>query len=217
MSRLSFLFVTLACLNMQQSFAQRNYNDYNRIGAQAGYILFDITTEDFISTQGEGFGAGFTSRGSFWNSFDLIYGLNFMGSNVSIQGTDGVKTQNIDFSIQGVQMQFLGSYNIVKHHLTLEFGPTLNVTGKMKVKRDAQSEFLIEGYNELTAADLENISPINFRVVGGLSAGLESFRATAQYQYGVTNVLNRLNDQGLEKNDFKGNSGTILFGAVFYF
>ena len=217
MSRLSLLFVTLSLLTIQQSFAQRNYDEYNRMGIQGAYTLFDITTDDFITTQGTGFGGGFTSRGSFRNEFDLVYGLSFMGSNISIQGSDGVKTENIDLSIQGVQIQFLGSYNIIKHHLTLEFGPTLNVSGKMKVKRDAQSDYIITGYNALKALDLANISPINFRVVGGLSAGMESFRVTTQYQYGVTNVLNRLNDQGLEKDDFKGNSGTILLGAVVYF
>ncbi len=217
MNRLSLIFITLVLLTIQQSFAQRNYNNYNKMGLQAGFLLFDITTDDFVTTQGQGFGGGFSARGAFRNDFDLIYGLNFMGSNISIQGTDGVTTQNIDYTIQGVQLQFLGSYNIVKNHLTVEFGPTLNITGKMKVKREAQSDYLIEGYNNLKASDLSNISPINFRVMGGLTAGLESFRATAQYQYGVTNMLNRLNDQGLEKKDFKGNSGTILLGAVVYF
>ena len=217
MNRLSLIFITLALLTIQQSFAQRNYNNYNKMGLQAGFLLFDIATDDFVTTQGQGFGGGFSARGAFRNDFDLIYGLNFMGSNISIQGTDGVTTQNIDYTIQGVQLQFLGSYNIVKNHLTIEFGPTLNITGKMKVKREAQSDYIISGYNELKASDLSNISPINFRVMGGLTAGLESFRATAQYQYGVTNMLNRLNDQGLENNDFKGNSGTILLGAVVYF
>ena len=217
MNRLSLIFITLALLTIQQSFAQRNYNNYNKMGLQAGFLLFDIATDDFVTTQEQGFGGGFSARGAFRNDFDLIYGLNFMGSNISIQGTDGVTTQNIDYTIQGVQLQFLGSYNIVKNHLTVEFGPTLNITGKMKVKREAQSDYIISGYNDLKASDLSNISPINFRVMGGLTAGLESFRATAQYQYGVTNMLNRLNDQGLENNDFKGNSGTILLGAVVYF
>jgi hypothetical protein len=217
MNRLSLIFLTLVLLTIQQSFAQRNYNNYNKMGLQAGFLLFDIETDDFVTTQGQGFGGGFSARGAFRNDFDLIYGLNFMSSNISVQGSDGVTTQNIDYTIQGVQLQFLGSYNIVKNHLTVEFGPTLNITGKMKVKREAQSEYLIVGYNELKASDLSNISPINFRVMGGLTAGLESFRATAQYQYGVTNMLNRLNDQGLENNDFKGNSGTILLGAVVYF
>ena len=217
MNRLSLIFITLALLTIQQSFAQRNYNNYNKMGLQAGFLLFDIATDDFVTTQEQGFGGGFSARGAFRNDFDLIYGLNFMSSNISIQGTDGVTTQNIDYTIQGVQLQFLGSYNIVKNHLTVEFGPTLNITGKMKVKREAQSDYIISGYNDLKASDLSNISPINFRVMGGLTAGLESFRATAQYQYGVTNMLNRLNDQGLENNDFKGNSGTILLGAVVYF
>lgn len=217
MNRLSFIFLTLIFLTIQQSFAQRNYNNYNKIGAQGAYMLFDINTDDFLTTQSAGFGGGFSARGDFRNNFGLIYGLNFMSSNIGIQGTDGSTTQNVDYSIQGVQVQFLGTYNIIKRHLTLDFGPTLNVNGKMKLKRDSQSDYIVAGYNELTAAEIQNISPINFRVVGGLTAGIEGFRAIVQYQYGVTNMLNRLNDQGLEKSDFKGNSGTILLGVVAYF
>ena len=106
MSRLSFLFVTLAFLTIQSLFAQRNYDSYNRMGVQGSYVLFDITTDDFITTKGAGFAGGFTTRGSFRNAFDLIYGLSFIGSNLTIQGSDGVKAQNIDFSIQGVQLNF---------------------------------------------------------------------------------------------------------------
>jgi len=217
MSRTSLFFVTLFAFTLNVAVAQRNYDEYNKLGVQGSYLLFDIATDDFITTQGSGISGGFTTRGSFRNAFDLIYGITFVGSNLSIQGTNGTNTQNIEFSIQGVQLQFLGSYNIIKHHLTLDFGPTLHVTGKMKVKRDAQSDYIISGYESLRATDLEDISPINFRVVGGITAGIEGFRAMVQYQYGVTNMLNRLNDQGLEKNDFEGNSGTILLGAVVYF
>lgn len=217
MSRTSLFFVTLFAFTLNVAVAQRNYDEYNKLGVQGSYLLFDIATDDFISTQGEGFGGGFTTRGSFRNGFDLVYGLNFVGSAVSIQGSDGITTQDIDFSVQGVQLQFLGSYNIIKHHLSIELGPILNITGKMKVKRDAQSDFIIDGYETLKASDLENISPINFRVMGGITAGIEGVRATAQYQYGVTNMLNRLNDQGLEKDNFEGNSGTMVLGVVVYF
>jgi len=44
---------------------------------------------------------------------------------------------------------------------------------------------------------------------------------TANYQYGFTNALNKLNDEGLELKDpaatnFEGNLGLITAGIVLY-
>ena len=74
----------------------------------------------------------------------------------------------------------------------------------------------MDGYDTLKATDIENISPVNFLVAGGITGGLESFRASVQYQYGITNMLNKLNDQDLEYSDFKGNSSTIIIALLIY-
>jgi hypothetical protein len=54
-----------------------------------------------------------------------------------------------------------------------------------------------------------------------LSVGFTRVRFTANYQYGFTNALKRLNDEGLALKDpaatnFKGNLGLITAGIVFY-
>jgi len=223
MSLRNLAFVTFTTLFIFTTTAQRNYDYYNRLGIQAGFTLFDINTSDLATKQAGGFMAGFTTRGSFRNQFDLVYGITFFNNKIEVQGhnfggSGGVYDQQfINYTIQAVQISFLGSLNIVRHHLSLEFGPVLNVNGRMKLDTDRYENYILEGYSTLKASDIEDISKVNFRVMGGLTAGLENFRLSAQYQYGVTNVLKNLNGLELENSDFEGNSGTIILAAVLYF
>ncbi len=221
MSLKSLVVVTVSLVFFQQSYAQRNFDSYNRIGITGGLTLFDITTSDLVTNQGQGFEAGFTTRGAFRNDFDLIFGLSFFNSSIGVKGGMGPNgvgdTQFINYQIQAVQIGLLGSYNIVKHHLSVEFGPILNVNGKMKLDSDRLQDYILEGYTTLRAQDIQNINPINFRLAGGLTAGLRSFKVSALYQYGVTNMLGRLNKNELEKTNFKGNSSTIIFAGTLYF
>ncbi|PHR13766.1 MAG: hypothetical protein COA40_04320 [Aequorivita sp.] len=218
MSLKKLIFATLFLFSIQQSFAQRNYEGYNFLGIQGGITFFDIITDDLVTQQKEGFAAGFTTRGAFRNNFDLIYGLSFQSVSVGVEGRGLLgNTENIGYTIQGVQLNFLGSYNIIVKHLSLEFGPLFDITGKMKLDEDKYKEYTLTGYNSLNAKDIQDISQFNVRLAGGLTAGLEHFRVSAQYQYGLTNMLGSLNDKGLEKEDFKGNSSTIVLAAVIYF
>ena len=221
MSLKSVLIVTLSLVIFQQSYSQRNYEDYNRIGITGGFTLFDITTSDLTTEQGQGFEGGFTTRGAFRGPFDLIYGISFFNSSIRVKGSVGANgagdTQFIDYQIQAAQIGFLGSLNIVKHHLSLEFGPIANINGKMKLDTDRYKDYILDGYTTLRAQDIQDINRINFRVAGGLTAGLRSFRVSAMYQYGLTNILDRLNDKELEKTSFKGKSSTLIFSATLYF
>ncbi len=221
MSLKKIIFVTLTIFFVQQAFSQRNFDHYNRLGIQGGYVLSDISTSDLNTKQSEGFMFGFTTRGGFRNNFDLIYGLNYFNTKIEVFGRNGAspsETQYIDYTIQAVQINFLGSYNIIKQHLSIEIGPVLNISGKMKLKSDRFEDYILDGYDFLKAKEIESISPVNFIVAGGLTAGIENFRISGQYQYGVTNMLNKLNDKNLEENnDFKGNSSTITIMAIVYF
>lgn len=217
----NFLFIAITLLIFTSTNAQRNYDDYNRIGIQGGVSLFNMNTSNFITEQQTGFAAGFTTRGAFRNDFDLIYGLTFFSNKVGILGAptaaSSIEKQFITYTIPNVQLNFLGSYNIVKHHFSLEFGPILNVGGNMKVDSERLENYILDGYTTLRAQDIEDISPINFHVMGGATVGVKSLRLSVQYQYGVTNMLNKLNDQDLEGEEFEGNSSTILLMAVVYF
>jgi hypothetical protein len=220
----NFCFVTITLIITTTVLAQRNYNDYNRLGVQGGISLFDINTSNFVTEQQTGFAAGFTTRGSFRNNFDLLYGLTFFSNKIGISGApvaeSNTNKQFITYTIPNVQINFLGSYNIVKRHFSIEFGPILNVNGNMTVDSERLENYILDGYTTLRAQDIEDISPFNFHVMGGATLGLESFRLSAQYQYGLTNMFGKLADQNLENpsgDEFKGNSSTIVLVAVVYF
>jgi hypothetical protein len=219
MSLKNLIFVTISLLLFQQTFAQRNYDGYNFLGIQGGITLFDIQTNDLVTKQKEGFTAGFTTRGAFRNDFDLIYGLSFQSAAIGVEGRNpaGANKQDIGYTIQGVQINFLGSYNIIVKHLSLEFGPVFDINGKMKLDDDKYEDYILTDYNTLTAKDIQDISKFNVRLAGGLTAGLENFRISAQYQYGLTNMLGALNGKELENENFKGNSTTIIVAGVIYF
>lgn len=220
MSLLKPIFVTVLFLFVIQfGYSQRNYDGYNKLGITGGVSFFNINTTDLITEQGTSFFGGFTARGAFRNQFDLIYGVNFISSNIGVSARDisGLDQQSLEYVIQGAQINFLGSFNIVRNHLSFEFGPLLQVNGKMKLQSDRFEGYIIDGYNTITARDIEDITKVNFRVLGGITAGIEGFRLSAQYQYGVTNMLSALNDKNLENTNFKGNSSTIVLGAVIYF
>lgn len=212
------IFVSFCLFFFQQTFAQRNYEGYNFLGIQGGITFFDIKTDDLVTKQKEGFTAGFTTRGAFRNDFDLVYGISFQSSSIGVEGRSQLgNTQDIGYSIQGAQINFLGSYNIIVKHLSLEFGPIFDINGKMKLDNDKFESYVLTGYDTLAAKDIQDISRFNVRLAGGLTAGLEHFRISAQYQYGVTNILGGLNGKDLENNNFKGHSSTIVVAGVIYF
>lgn len=211
------VFVTISTL------AQRNYQGaYNRIGLQGGVSIFNINTGNFAASSSEGYTAGFSTRGAFYNNFDLIYGLNFYGLNVNIQAreTAASEAEDVNFSVFGMQLNLFVSYNIIGQYLTIEAGPALQLNSKLTPEEEHKN-YIIEGYNALRAEDLENVTRINVNGAVGITSGFESLRLWANYQYGINNFLNGLNDEGLEQRDpniegFKGNISLINVGVVFY-
>ncbi len=222
MSLKNLLIVTLLFLFTQEVISQRNYDGSNFLGISGGYTLFDIMTSDLNTKQSGGFLGGFSTRGAFRNEFDLIFGLNYFSNNVEILGAESPSdthsdTQYIDYHLQGVQLYALGSYNIINNHLSLEFGPILNISSKLNLKTEQFEDYILEGYTTLEAKDIQDTAPINFHLQGGITGGLRNFRVSVQYQYGVTNMLGKLNKNELEYDNFKGNSSLILLAGTFYF
>ena len=226
MSLKNFVFVTAALLFFQLATAQRNYDQNNHIGLIGGVGFFDINTSDFETEQGTGYMFAFTTRGAFYNDFDLIYGINFIQNQIGILANNELNplsnfdSQYVNYTLQSVQINLLGSYNIIRNHLSIEVGPVLNVNSKMKLDQDEFENFIVEGYDTITSKDLENVSRVHFHAAAGITAGIENFRVGVMYQYGVTNLFNRYNDsEGLvipEGKTFKGNTSTILVTATLY-
>ena len=223
MSLKTSLFVTLTLLFVATGVAQRNFDQNNHIGIFGGVTYFDINTSDFQTEMGTGFNLGFETRGAFYNDFDLIYGVSFQQNKLDIFGRNiaggGLALRPIEYQVTSAQVKLLGSYNIIHNHLSIEAGPMLNVNGKLKLTNESQENFTLEGYESLTAREIENVSRVHFHVAAGITAGIENVRLSAQYQYGVTNLFSRFNEvEGLERpnGSFTGNTGTIVLMAILY-
>ncbi len=228
MSLKNLFFVTISLFFFSEITAQQNYDEYNQLGIFGGFNIFDINTSNFNTNAGNGFSAGFVTRGDVYNNFDLEYGVSFHQNKLGIFGRDFANPLNnfdeqyIDYELQSVQVKLLAGYNIIMHHLSIDAGPILNVNGKLKLKDESFKNYVLDGYDTLKASEIDNVSRVHFHLAAGITAGLKNFRVNAQYQYGVSNLFARFDDQqalatSKPEGGFKGNTSTIIIGAYLYF
>jgi hypothetical protein len=208
-------FLILILFTTTIGFAQYGYRDGNRIGISAGLSQTTLFTNNFKAKPELGFAGGLSVRGNYYNNWSMIYGMQFFANNFSLESTFD---QKIKYSIQGVQVRILFSYNVVENHVSLDFGPVLQINGKLDVASSDENK-IIKG-TLLEANQIVDVSPVSGNIYLGCSAGNKTVRAVIFYEYGFTNILNKLNkDENLREfnnNDsFKGNLGTINAQVIF--
>lgn len=197
------------------SFAQYQNRDGNRIGISGGVNQSILFGTNFTTKPGNGFAGGLSVRGNYYDNWSMVYGMQFFVNKFSLEST---LKQDIDYSLSGVQVRLLLSYNIIQDHLSFDFGPVLQVNGKMAIKSADETKTI--GGTLLKANDILDISKINGNAYVGISGGGKVVRAVIFYEYGFTNVFNKLNGQdGLTllngNKSFKGNIGTISGQIIF--
>lgn len=201
------------------SLAQHGYRDGNRIGIYAGVNQTSLFTSDFNTKPELGWSAGMQVRGNYYNDFSMIFGMQFSENNFSVETTSlttGQK-QEVKHKIMGAQIRLLLSYNVVKDHVSIDFGPVLQVNDKLKTDSKYKDN-LVTG-TLLTVDEIKDVTKLNGNLYFGISAGSKRVRALINYQYGVNNFLNSLNKKDelktLNGGEFKGNLG-ILTGQVLF-
>lgn len=199
-------------------FAQYRNRDGNRIGISGGISQSTLFTSNFDAKPGIGFAGGLSVRGNYYNDFSMIFGMQFFYNTFSLETTSAsLAKKDSEFSVSGAQVRLLLSYNIVEDHVSIDFGPVLQVNGKMSVQ-EADETNIING-TLLQAKQIEDITKINGNLYFGVSAGNRLVRAVVFYQYGVNNILNNLNKESslktLNGGDFKGNIGTVSAQVLF--
>jgi hypothetical protein len=149
----------------------------------------------------------------------MIYGMQFFQNTVLIEtiAENGLK-KDTDFNLTCVQIRLLGSYNIIKNHVSVDFGPVLQVSGKFTTNAQEKNNTIVN--TALTAKQIEDIRNINGNIYVGFSAGGKVVRALVFYQYGFTNIFNKLNANpglvSLNNNKvFRGTIGTISGQIIF--
>jgi hypothetical protein len=201
------------------SFSQYRNRDGNRIGISAGVSQATLMGSNFNAKPGIGFAGGLSVRGNYYNNWSMIYGMQFFINNFNLETTTPLlRQQDTQFSLSGVQVRLLLSYNVVKDHVSFDFGPVLQVNGKLTVK-DEDRQNTING-TLLKANQISDVGSINGNFYVGFSAGGKVVRFVGFYEYGFTNVLNKLNSEsGLNTlnggNKFKGNIGTVNGQIIF--
>ncbi len=216
------LLVAITLLFVTNAFSQRpNYNIKNFIGLYGGITQFDITTDNFVTEKQNGWVAGLTGIVNVEHKwYDVSYGIQFSGNNLNISGrmTDDVQgEESIEYKLSAAQLALFMHAKIIGQNLAIDFGPVIQANGFLELKDKAQEEYYINGFDGLQAIDLRDISKFNINAAIGATAGLNNFRVRAQYQYGLTNILNKLNDLNIEGTKFKGNQSQVLLTAMVLF
>lgn len=194
------------------STAQYGYRDANRIGIIFGVNQFTLNTANFDAKPALGWNAGLSVRGNFYNDWDMVYAMQFSENNFTV-ATMLLANEDVNYKLSSAQISLMLSYKIVENHLSLEFGPIVQVNGKLNLDKENENN-IISG-TTLLAKDITDISKFNFYPAVGITGGVRHFRANIQYQYGVNNILGNLNNKGFNTN-FKGNAGILSVNLIIY-
>jgi len=210
----TFLAVLLFVCAFNSNAQYRN-KDGNRIGISAGISQMSLLSSNFKAKPEMGFMGGLSVRGNYYNDFSMTFGLQFFNNNFSLETVNSsFKKEDVKYTVEGVQVRLLLSYNIVEDYVAVDFGPVLQVNGKLKVESDKENNVLTGTL--LKAEDIVDVTTINGNLYFGVTAGSKVVKAVIFYQYGVNNFMNKLNkDDNLKTlnggDKFKGNIG--LLGA----
>lgn len=203
-----FILISMAVV------AQYNYRDSNRIGITFGVNQFTMNTNNFHSTPDMGWNAGLSIRGNFYNDWDMVYALQFSENNFKVATKSlFLSNKEVNYKLPSAQISLQLSYKLIENHLSVEFGPIVEVNGKFNI--DTENENNIISGTTLLAKDIVDISKFNFYPTVGVTFGVRHFRANVSYQYGLNNMLENLNTKNLGVN-FKGNPGIINGNLILY-
>ena len=206
--------VALAVLCSVSAFAQRGYQDSNRIGITVGINQTTLSTNNFVTSPAMGWNGGLSVRGNFYNDFDMVYAMQFSENNFSVRTLNQLAAvEEVEYKMASAQISLMLSYKINGSNFSIDAGPVLQVNGKPKLDKK-QEDNMIQG-TMLRAKDIVEINTFNFNLAAGLTGGFTKLRASVQYQYGVSNILNNLNDKH-PGNNFSGHVGILSGNIIIY-
>ena len=214
MNKLAFLLIMISTV----ASAQRGYKDSNRIGIGAGLTQVNIYTSNFEITPESGWIGGLSVRGNYYNDWQMSFGMFFTDSNFSLPTVNGFLQGKTSFKMSAVQIYIVPSYVVVEDYLNLEFGPVLQVNGKLGIDKKDETNLLLDQPG-LIAKDILDVSKINANFYVGINGGFKNVRARIGYQYGVTNFFGNLKNNDAVKltgEKLKGNIGLISGQITIY-
>lgn len=217
------LLVAVCMIFVTASFGQRRYVIKNGIGLQGGITQFDILTDNFETQSNSGFLGGMSASVDLphrW--YEVSYNIQLSENNIDILAeTPATALQEyVEYKMFTAQISFLFHIKLIKDNLTLDVGPMLQYNSELELKDDNKEGYLVTGYSNLFTEDISDISKFNANGAIGLSTGFNAFQLRAQYIYGFTNILGKLNDQDFNLNNanrFEGNQSLLVLSAILTF
>jgi hypothetical protein len=214
----SMAFVTI-------TYAQhKRYAIKNGVGIQGGVTQFDIITDNFVTKKNTGFIGGLSASVDIPHKwYNVSYNILLSENNIDIAAFSlaNPTEEFVEYKMLTAQLSFLFHAKLIGSNLTLDLGPMLQYNGDLELKDSSKEGYIISNYDTLLTEDISKISNFNVNGAVGLSAGFGAFRLRAQYIYGFTNILGKLNDEdlnvGINNNKFKGNQSMIAFTAIITF
>ena len=217
-------FVTLS---QAQRRPRGNIRIQNGIGIMGALTQFDIKTDNFETKAGNSWLLGASATVDIPHKwYNVSYTIQLSESKIDIASRPPVASilteEFVEYKMFAAQIALLMHIKIVSSYLTLDVGPMLQYNDKLQISDKGQENFIINGYDNLLAKDMSDISKFNFDGAVGLTAGYEFIKLRAQYIYGFTNILNKLNDKDFtdslaSSTKFKGNQSMWVFGIMISF
>ena len=155
---------------------------------------------------------------------NISFGVQLSEKHLKIEGRSGALTYDIafiEYKLFDAQVAMLAHIKVIENYVTIDLGPMLQYNGKLELNNKSEENYYINNYSNVTASDIANISQFNINGAIGGSAGLDFIKLKAQYIYGFTNILKKLNSQNLDttsgNDSFKANQSMLVLGGVVSF
>ncbi len=220
------LLVAIMLCFVTNSFAQKgNYRIQNGFGIFGAVTKLNIVTDNFTTKKGDGFLGGLTATVDIPNRwYNISFGMQLSESTIGILGRPdlvSIADEFVDYKMFAAQVAMLAHIKVVPNHFIIDVGPMLQYNSKLEFKDKNQEGYYINNYTNLTAEAITNISQFHLNGAVGASIGFRNFKLKAQYIYGFTNILKKLETSDLDTLGgdarFKGNQTMLVLGALVSF
>lgn len=221
----NILLVIFTTAFVTTCFSQKGfYRIQNGFGILGGITQFDIKTDNFETKAENGWLASASATVDIPNKwYNISYAMQLSENKISIMGNTPLSAnpEEITYKMFAAQVALLMHIKTFGSHLTLDVGPMLQYNDRLLIEDKNQENFTVSNYSNLTAKDISEISKFNLNGAVGVTAGFEFIKLRAQYIYGFTNILKKLNTKELDtsggNSNFKGNQSMLVFGIMFTF
>lgn len=153
------LLVAITIGFVTTSFAQKgNYPITNGISVFGGVTKFDISTDNFVTKQGDGFLGGLIATVDIpvrW--YNVSFGMQLSESTIEVLGRPNLISTTEEFvayKMFAAQVAMLLHLKVIPNHFTIDVGPMLQYNGKLEFKEKAQEDYYVNNYINLPAKDI---------------------------------------------------------------